>query len=102
MSSNKTDVDNETSDVLSDTESVEIEEFEEVHTQLIQIQRTQDVAIYLLERIQKQCSTMHEDTEFDLEETIEDLHQKSLITISETGKNPFSSHLLAMIDSIKN
>jgi len=102
MSSDKTDVDNETSDVLSDTESVEIEEFEEVHAQLIQIQSTHEQAIVLLERIQKQCSSMQEDTELDLDDMIEDLHQKSLTTISEIGKNPFSSHLLAMIDSIKN
>ena len=100
MSSDKTDVDNETTDDLSDTE--EIEEFEEVYTQLIQIQSTHEQAIVLLERIQKQCSSMQEDTELDLDDMIEDLHQKSLTTISEIGKKPFSSHLLAMIDSIKN
>jgi len=109
MSSDKTDVDseapvsdseNETTDILSDTE--EIEEFEEVYAQLIQIQSTHEQAIVLLERIQKQCSSMQEDAELDLDDIIEDLHQKSLITISKTGKNPFSSHLLAMIDSIKN
>lgn len=111
MSSDKTDVDNkapvskvenDTTDVLSDTESVEIEEFEEVYTQLIQIQSTHEQAIMILERIRKQCSSTQGDADFDLEDVIEDLHQKSLTTISETGQNPFSSHLLAMIDSIKN
>lgn len=90
----------------SDTESVEIEDFEEVHAQLIQIQRTHEEAIALLERIKKQCSptirVLQNDQHVDLEEIIEDLHQKSLTAISETGQNPFGSHLLAMIDSIKN
>jgi len=90
----------------SDTESIEIEDFEEVHTQLVQIQHFHEEALSILERIQKQCSPtirlMQDDKEVDLEDIIEDLHQKSLTTISETGQNPFSSHLLAMIDSIKN
>lgn len=84
--------------VESDTESVEIEDFEEVHAQLVQIQRTQEEALSILERIK----ALQEDETTDLERIIEDLHQKSLATISETGQNPFSSYLLAMIDSNKN
>ena len=94
------------SESISDTESVEIEDFEEVHTQLVQIQRTHEEAIALLERIQKQCSsTIHvlqNDQPVDLDEVIEGLHQKALSTILQTGQNPFGSHLLAMIDLIKN
>jgi len=75
----------------SDTE--EIEDFEEVYTQLLQIQRTQEEAITILERIK----ALQEDETTDFEKIIEDLHQKSLATISETGQNPFSTHLLAMI-----
>lgn len=82
--------------VESDTESVEIEDFEEVHAQLVQIQRTQEEALTILERIK----ALQEDETKDLEKIIEDLHQKSLAMISETGHNPFSSYLLAMIDSI--
>ena len=82
----------------SDTESIEIEDFEEVHAQLVQIQRTQEEALTILERIK----ALQEDETTDFEKIIEDLHQKSLATISETGQNPFSTHLLAMIDSIKN
>ena len=88
----------------SDTESVEIEDFEEVHAQLVQIQRTHEEALLILERIQKQCSSTIQVVQggetVDLEILIEDLHQKSLTMISETGQNPFGSHLLAMIDSI--
>ena len=84
--------------VESDTESVEIEDFEEVHAQLVQIQRTQEEALSILERIK----ALQEDETTDFEKIIEDLHQKSLATISETGQNPFSTHLLAMIDSNKN
>lgn len=80
--------------VESDTESVEIEDFEEVHAQLVQIQRTQEEALSILERIK---ALQGEETT-DFEKVIEDLHQKSLATISETGYNPFSTHLLAMID----
>jgi anion-transporting ArsA/GET3 family ATPase len=102
MSSDKTDADNnilsDTTDVVSDTESVEIEDFEEVHAQLVQIQRTHEEALAILERIK----ALQQDQTMDLEEIIEDLHQKALTTISETGQNPFSAHLLAMIDSIKN
>jgi hypothetical protein len=83
-------------EVVSDTESVEIEDFEEVYTQLLQIQRTQEEALSILERIK----ALQEDETTDFEKIIEDLHQKSLATISETGQNPFSTHLLAMIDSI--
>jgi len=82
------------SEALSDTESVEIEDFEEVYTQLLQIQRTQEEALSILERIK----ALQEDETTDFEKIIEDLHQKSLATISETGQNPFSTHLLAMID----
>lgn len=78
----------------SDTESVEIEDFEEVHAQLVQIQRTQEEALSILERIKK----LQGEETTDFERIIEDLHQKSLATISETGHNPFSTHLLAMID----
>jgi uncharacterized protein (DUF2384 family) len=85
-------------EALSDTESVEIEDFEEVYTQLLQIQRTQEEALSILERIK----ALQQDKPMDLEEIIEDLHQKSLSTISQTGQNPFSTHLLAMIDSNKN
>ena len=96
----------EVTEAESDTESVEIEDFEEVHTQLVQIQRTQEEALSILKRIQKQCSptikVIQGDESIDLEQVIEDLHQKSLATISETGQNPFSTHLLALIDSIKN
>ena len=103
MSSEVTEV---LSEAESDTESVEIEDFEEVHTQLVQIQRTQEEALSILKRIQKQCSptiqVIQGDESIDLEQVIEDLHQKSLATISETGQNPFSTHLLALIDSIKN
>ena len=92
------------SEAESDTE--EIEEFEEVYTQLIQIQRTQEEAISLLERIQSQYSptiqVIQGDHSVDLDEVIEDLHQKSLSTLSETGHNPFGSYLLALVDSIKN
>jgi hypothetical protein len=99
-------VSDNSSESISDTESVEIEDFEEVHTQLVQIQRTHEEAIALLERIQKQCSptirVIQGVAEVDLEEVIEDLHQKALSTILQTGQNPFGSHLLAMIDSIKN
>ena len=77
----------------SDTESVEIEDFEEVHAQLVQIQRTQEEALSILERIK----ALQEDETTDFEKIIEDLHQKSLATISETGQNPFSTYLLAMI-----
>jgi hypothetical protein len=77
----------------SDTESVEIEDFEEVHAQLVQIQRTQEEALLILERIK----ALQGGETMDLEQMIEDLHQKSLTTISETGHNPFSTHLLAMI-----
>ena len=80
-------------EVLSDTESVEIEDFEEVYTQLLQIQRTQEEALSILERIK----ALQDDETTDFEKIIEDLHQKSLTTISETGQNPFSTHLLAMI-----
>ena len=79
--------------VESDTESVEIEDFEEVHAQLVQIQRTQEEALSILERIK----ALQEDETTDFERIIEDLHQKSLAAISETGQNPFSTHLLAMI-----
>ena len=79
--------------VESDTESFEIEDFEEVHAQLVQIQRTQEEALTILERIK----ALQEDETTDFEKIIEDLHQKSLTTISETGQNPFSSYLLAMI-----
>ena len=79
-------------EALSDTESVEIEDFEEVYTQLLQIQRTQEEALSILERIK----ALQQDKPMDLEEIIEDLHQKSLSTISQTGQNPFSTHLLAM------
>ena len=82
------------SDAVSDTESEEIEDFEEVYTQLLQIQRTQEEALSILERIKE----LQRHKTMDLEEIIEDLHQKSLTTISETGQNPFSAHLLAMID----
>ena len=82
----------------SDTESIEIEDFEEVHAQLVQIQRTQEEALTILERIK----ALQEDETTDFERIIEDLHQKSLATISETGQNPFSTHLLAMIDLNKN
>jgi hypothetical protein len=85
------------SEALSDTESVEIEDFEEVYTQLLQIQRTQEEALSILERIK----ALQEDETTDFEKIIEDLHQKSLATISETGQNPFSAHLLTMIDSNK-
>ena len=95
MSSEATEVVNE---VLSDTESVEIEDFEEVYTQLVQIQRTQEEALSILERIK----ALQGGETMDLERIIEDLHQKSLTTISETGHNPFGSYLLAMIDSMKN
>ena len=81
------------SEALSDTESVEIEDFEEVYTQLVQIQRTQEEALSILERIK----ALQQDQTMDLEEIIEDLHQKALTTISETGQNPFGSYLLAMI-----
>ena len=81
------------SEVVSDTESVEIEDFEEVYTQLLQIQRTQEEALSILERIK----ALQEDETTDFEKIIEDLHQKSLATISKTGQNPFSTHLLAMI-----
>ena len=77
----------------SDTESIDIEDFEEVHAQLVQIQRTQEEALSILERIK----ALQEDETTDFERIIEDLHQKSLATISETGQNPFSTHLLAMI-----
>jgi formate dehydrogenase maturation protein FdhE len=83
----------ETTEVVSDTESVEIEDFEEVYTQLLQIQRTQEEALSILERIK----ALQEDETTDFEKIIEDLHQKSLATISETGHNPFGSYLLAMI-----
>ena len=91
-------MDNEANEVVSDTESVEIEDFEEVHAQLVQIQRTQEEALSILERIK----ALQEDETTDFEKIIEDLHQKSLATISETGQNPFGSYLLAMIDSNKN
>jgi hypothetical protein len=86
------------SEALSDTESIEIEDFEEVHAQLLQIQRTQEEALSILERIK----ALQQDQTMDLEEIIEDLHQKALTTISQTGHNPFGSYLLAMIDSNKN
>ena len=85
-------MENEATDVESDTE--EIEDFEEVYTQLLQIQRTQEEALTILERIK----VLQEDETTDFEKIIEDLHQKALTTISETGQNPFSAHLLAMID----
>lgn len=91
----------EVSDVLSDTESVEIEDFEEVHTQLVQIQRTHEEALSILERLQNQLSPTIQVVQggetVDLEILIEDLHQKSLVMISETGQNPFGSYLLALI-----
>jgi len=99
-------MENEAVNNESDTESVEIEDFEEVHAKLVQIQRTQEEALTILERIQKQCSptiqVIQRDESINLEQVIEDLHQKSLATISETGQNPFSTHLLALIDSIEN
>jgi hypothetical protein len=91
-------LDSMSTDIVSDTESVEIEDFEEVHAQLVQIQRTQEEALSILERIK---ALQGEETT-DFEKIIEDLHQKSLAAISETGQNPFSSYLLAMIDSNKN
>lgn len=77
----------------SDTESIEIEDFEEVHAQLVQIQRTQEEALTILERIK----ALQGEEMTDFERIIEDLHQKSLAAISETGQNPFSSYLLTMI-----